>query len=164
MAATTILTCFRSPTARAVRVAAAMVLCASFVGAAMAEVAAHPEPGLEAAAPESVGVNSAPLIRMSEWIRKDRLDVRSLLIVKDGKLIFERYSSDLTRDQQLRAVLGDQDNHRVDFRCACGAGEDASSERVTPWILNAHPEFEDALSDKKGIELGHLMSMSSGLL
>ena len=36
MAATTILTCFRSPTARAVRVAAAMVLYASLVGAAMA--------------------------------------------------------------------------------------------------------------------------------
>ena len=35
---------------------------------------------------------------LSEWIRKEDLDVRSLLIVKDGKLVFERYSSGLTRD------------------------------------------------------------------
>lgn len=31
-------------------------------------------------------------------------------------------------------------------------------------MLKSHPEFKDALSDKKEIELGHLMSMSSGLL
>ena len=36
------------------------------------------EPGLPAAPPEAVGVDSAPLVRLSEWIRKDRLDVRSL--------------------------------------------------------------------------------------
>src|SRR5262249_37930581 len=98
MAAATILTFFSSPTARAVRVAAAMVLHAFLVGAAMAEVAAQPEPTLEAAAPETNGVDSAPLMSMSEWLRKDRLDVRSPRIVKDGKLIFERYSSDLTRE------------------------------------------------------------------
>ncbi|MFD2273563.1 hypothetical protein ACFS07_27685 [Undibacterium arcticum] len=38
--------------------------------------------------PEAVGVDSQPLIRMSEWIRNDKLDVRSLLVIKDGKLIF----------------------------------------------------------------------------
>jgi CubicO group peptidase (beta-lactamase class C family) len=164
MAAATILTCFRSPSARAVRVAAAMVLYASFVGAAMGEVAAPPEPGLEAAAPETVGVDSAPLVRMSEWIRKDRLDVRSLLIVKDGKLIFERYSGDLTRDHNYELYSVTKTITALTFGVLAGQGKIASSERVTPWILNAHPEFEDALSDKKEIELGHLMSMSSGLL
>ena len=48
--------------------------------------------------PESVGVDSAPLVRLSEYIRKENLDVRSFLVIKDGKLIFERYSQGLTRD------------------------------------------------------------------
>ena len=53
----------------------------------------HPpqaEPSAAAAAtdlpqawPEAVGVDTAPLIRMSEWIRNEKLDVRSLLVVKD---------------------------------------------------------------------------------
>jgi len=98
MAAPTSLSYPSRASTRAVLAAAALVLHASFVGMALAEVVAQPEPGIEAAAPEAVGVDSAPLIRMSEWIRKDKLDVRSLLIVKDGKLIFERYSGDLTRD------------------------------------------------------------------
>ena len=52
---------------------------------------------LASAWPEEVGIDSRELIRLSEWIRKEDLDVHSLLIVKDGKLVFERYSSGLTR-------------------------------------------------------------------
>jgi CubicO group peptidase (beta-lactamase class C family) len=123
-----------------------MVLYASLVGAAMAEVAAQPEPRLEAAAPETVGVDSAPLMTMSEWL-KDRLDVRSLRIVKDGKLIFERYSSDLTRDHNYELYSVTKTITALTFGVLAGQGKIASSERITPWILKAHPEFEDALSD-----------------
>lgn len=87
------------PTVRAARAAAvAIALHAAFIGAALAEPAAEAEPGIAIAAPEAVGVDSAPLVRMSEWIRKDKLDVRSLLVIKDGKLIFERYSGGLGRE------------------------------------------------------------------
>src|SRR5438067_11138409 len=48
--------------------------------------------------PESVGVDSRPLVQLSEWIRKENLDVRSFLVVKDGKLIYERYGKGLTRE------------------------------------------------------------------
>ena len=130
MAAATILTCFSSPTERAVRVAAAMVLYASLVGAAMAEVAAQPEPRLEAAAPETVGVDSAPLMRMSEWLRKDM-----------------RYSSDLTRDHNYELYSVTKTITALAFGVLAGQGNIASSERITPWIQKAHPEFEDALSD-----------------
>ena len=130
MAAATILTCFSSPTERAVRVAAAMVLYASRVGAAMAEVAAQPEPRLEAAAPETVGVDSAPLMRMSEWLRKDM-----------------RYSSDLTRDHNYELYSVTKTITALAFGALAGQGNIASSERIIPWIQKAHPEFEDALSD-----------------
>ena len=82
-------------------VAAAMAPCAVWAADAASPdrpaPANSPEPGLPAALPESVGVDSTPLIRMSEWIRKDKLDVRSFLVVKDGKLIFERYGGGLDR-------------------------------------------------------------------
>ncbi|RYF44558.1 MAG: class C beta-lactamase-related serine hydrolase, partial [Cytophagaceae bacterium] len=61
-------------------------------------LAGEHETDIETSAPETVTVDSTPLIRMSEWIRKDKLDVRSLVIIKDGKLIFERYGGGLDRD------------------------------------------------------------------
>jgi Beta-lactamase len=48
--------------------------------------------------PEQVGVDSAELVKLSKWIRDSKLDIRSLVIVKEGKIVFERYSSGLTRD------------------------------------------------------------------
>lgn len=149
---------------RTVLAVAALVLHASFVGVALAQVVAQPEPGIESAAPEAVGVDAAPLIRMSEWIRRDKLDVRSLLIVKDGMLIFERYSGDLTRDHNYELYSVTKTITALTFGVLAGQGKIATSDRVAPLILKARPEFEDALSDKKEIELGHLMSMSSGLL
>ena len=54
---------------------------------------------LPAVWPEQAGVNSDKLVALSRWIREQKLDVRSLVIVKDGKIAFERYSSGLTRDK-----------------------------------------------------------------
>ncbi|MFX7858314.1 hypothetical protein ABTK38_21685, partial [Acinetobacter baumannii] len=51
----------------------------------------HASQELPTAQPEAVGVDSRKLIELSQWIRRDQLDVRSLLVIKDGKLIFERY-------------------------------------------------------------------------
>src|SRR5689334_10937648 len=50
---------------------------------------------LPEASPASVGVDAAQLVRLSQWIRDQNLDVRSLLVVKVGKLVFERYSGGL---------------------------------------------------------------------
>lgn len=165
MSAFTLPARLRYPGRRAVRFAAAAItLQACFLGTAMAQAAADAEPGIETAAPESVGVDSAPLVHMSEWIRKDKLDVRSLLVIKDGKLIFERYSSGLTRQHNYELYSVTKTITALTFGVLAGQGKIAASDRVAPWILKTHPEFKDALADKKDIELGHLMSMSSGLL
>jgi CubicO group peptidase (beta-lactamase class C family) len=122
-----------------------------------------PEPGLPAALPESVGVDSASLIRMSEWIRKDKLDVRSLLVVKDGQLIFERYSGGLDRDYNYELYSVTKTVTSLVFGILAGEGKITPTDRVASWITKAHPEFADALRDKQNIELRHLMSMASGL-
>lgn len=136
-------------------------LQALFAGVALAS---EPEVGIEAAAPEAVGVDSAQLVRLSEWIRKDKLGVRSLLIIKDGKLIFERYSDGLTRDHNYELYSVTKTLTALTFGVLAGEGKIATSDKAAKWILKDHPEFEQAMIDKKDIELGHLMSMSSGLL
>ncbi|XDD50838.1 serine hydrolase domain-containing protein [Leptospira sp. WS92.C1] len=48
--------------------------------------------------PEEAGLDSAPLLRLSKSIREEGLEVRSILILKDGKLLFERYAGGVTRE------------------------------------------------------------------
>src|SRR5689334_19959641 len=89
--------------ARRIMLAATLSFCAGLSVAAAAEGPNQPAVSTSAdefpsAWPEEVGIDSRELVRLSEWIRKENLDVRSLLIVKDGKLVFERYSGGLIRD------------------------------------------------------------------
>ena len=144
--------------------AGAIALHVAFAGAALAQPAAAAEPGIAIATPEAVGVDSAPLLRMSEWIRKDKLDVRSLLVIKDGKLIFERYAGGLGREHNYELYSVTKTITALAFGALAGEGKIATTDRAASWILKTHPEFKASLSDKKEIELGHLMSMSSGLL
>lgn len=129
----------------------------------IASAAAARNTDLPSALPESVGVDSRPLVRLSEWIRKEDLDVRSFLVVKDGKLIFERYGKGLTRNHNyelysitknvtalLAGVLIDEGRTRLD-------------EKVAPVLTKARPDLQEAFADKQAIELRHVMSMSSGL-
>jgi CubicO group peptidase (beta-lactamase class C family) len=144
--------------------AVAIALQIAFAGTALAQPEADAEPGIAIAAPEAVGVDSAPLVRMSEWIRKDKLDVRSLLVIKDGKLIFERYAAGLGREHNYELYSVTKTITALTFGALAGQAKIATTDRAATWITKTHPQFKDALSDKKDIELGHLMSMSSGLL
>ncbi|MPW21975.1 serine hydrolase [Paraburkholderia sp. CNPSo 3157] len=114
-------------------------------------------------APESVGVDSVPLVHMSEWLRGDRMDVRSLVVVKDGKIVFERYSGGLTRDNNYELYSVTKTITSLLVGILEGEGKLSPSTKVAPLIANARPDLASDLADKQGIELRHLMSMSSGL-
>ena len=113
--------------------------------------------------PESVGVDSAPLVRMSEWIRADKMDVRSLVIVKDGKIVFERYGDGLTRDNNYELYSVTKTITSLLVGVLEGEGKLNPSTKVAPLIVKARPDLAAQLADKENIELRHLMSMSSGL-
>jgi CubicO group peptidase (beta-lactamase class C family) len=147
----------------AVRFTCALALHGALAAGALAATASTGAE-IDTASPEAVGVDSAPLVRMSEWIRKDHLDVRSLLVVKDGKLIFERYGDDLSRDHNYELYSVTKTITALTFGVLAGEGKIATSDHAAQWIEKARPELAPLLSDKKNIELGHLMSMSSGLL
>nr|WP_230945600.1 serine hydrolase [Burkholderia pseudomultivorans] len=121
------------------------------------------ETGIEVAAPEAAGVDSRKLVELSRWIREQKLDVYSLLVVKDGKLIFERYGAHASRDATyelysvtkavtslVAGILVEQRAVRLDEPVAA---------RLAAW----RPDLRDALADKRDIALKHVLSMSSGL-
>ena len=71
----------------------------TFAQSVKVEFPAKPDPTeLPEVWPQEAGVDSDQLVKLSQWIREQKLDVRSLVIVKDGKIAFERYSDGLTRD------------------------------------------------------------------
>ncbi len=113
--------------------------------------------------PEAAGVASAPLLRMSEWIRNEKLDVRSLLVIKDGRLIFERYGAGLSRDYNYELYSVTKTVTSLMTGILVGEKKLSVDQKIAPLLAAAHPEFNDALADKQSIELRHLMSMSSGL-
>lgn len=146
-----------------------VIACTAALASTLSACAGTPLPDKAAAdfpavAPENVGVDSAPLVRMSEWIRKDKLDVRSLLVIKDGQLIFERYSNHLTRDHNYELYSVTKTITALTFGIAEPQANISTSDKAANWIAKTHPEFTPQLADKQNISLGNLMAMSSGLL
>ena len=118
---------------------------------------------IQPAWPEDVAVDSTKLVALSEWIRKERLDVRSFLVVKDDKLIFERYGDDLSRDynyelysitKMMTSLLAGQ---------LIADGKVHLNDSIAPILSNWRPDLKSALADKQDIELRHVLTMSSGL-
>ncbi|CAN7569902.1 serine hydrolase domain-containing protein [Variovorax paradoxus] len=150
-----------------VRLAAiALALNLASAGAALAQSVAPADdagPAIAAVVPESVGVDSRPLVRLSEWIRKEDLDVRSFLVVKDGKLVFERYSRGLGRDHNYELYSITKNVTALVAGVLIDEGRSRLDEKVAPVLAKARPDLKAALADKQAIELRHVMSMSTGL-
>ncbi|QYY31686.1 MULTISPECIES: serine hydrolase domain-containing protein [Cupriavidus] len=124
---------------------------------------ARPADGIPSAQPEAVGVDSAKLVALSEWIRRDKLDVRSLLVIKDGKLVFERYGDGLSRDYNHELYSVTKFISALLVGTLVGDGKLSAEDTPAQRLAAARPDLAPALADKKAIQLRHLMSMSSGL-
>ncbi|WP_191629114.1 serine hydrolase domain-containing protein [Pandoraea terrae] len=118
---------------------------------------------LPSVVPEAAGVDSVPLVRMSEWLRGDRLDVRSLVVIKDGKVVFERYSGGLERDNNYELYSVTKTITSLLAGILVGLGRLAATDKVVPLVAKGRPDLAVDLADKQDIELRHLLSMSSGL-
>ena len=128
------------------------------------EFPAKPDPTeLPEVWPEEAGVDSDVLVKLSKWIRDQKLDIRSLVIVKDGKIAFERYSDGLTRDKNyelysitkaLTAVLAG------DLIADGKISLDSSvKEVIGPW----RPDLKEAVADKEDVKLSNILNMTTGL-
>ena len=119
-----------------------------------------------AASPESVGVDSKPLIELSKYIRDKKLDVYSFLVVKDGKLIFERYGNKLTRNANYESYSMTKVVAALIAGKLVEEGKLTLDTKVAPILAKFRPDlakyFTDP-NDKQSIEFGHLMNNSAGL-
>ncbi len=119
--------------------------------------------GLVTALPEQVGVDSRMLTQLSSWLREQQLDIRSLLIVKDGKLIFERYTSDLDRDHNYELYSITKTVTSLLAGMLIDEGRLSLDDNIYDTLGKYRPDLQAQLADKKDITLRHLLSMSSGL-
>ncbi|WP_243393229.1 serine hydrolase domain-containing protein [Leptospira perolatii] len=114
--------------------------------------------------PEEVGLDSKPLVELSKKMRKEKWEVRSFLIVKEGKLVWERYAGGTTRNHNhsmysvtksvLSLLLG------ICFTESCGVELDesiAKAEYKLPGLLPAQ------LEGKESIRLKDVLRMTSGM-
>ncbi|RYE70735.1 MAG: class C beta-lactamase-related serine hydrolase, partial [Oxalobacteraceae bacterium] len=165
-------TSFKTSGPRAAKLAVAAVLSISPLIAQAVEIdtpvvlqsATQAVPNdLPAAWPESLGVDSRQLVEMSKWIRKQNLDVRSLLVVKDGKVIFERYSKGLTRNHNYELYSITKNVTALAAGALIDQGRTRLDEKIAPVLSKIRPDLIQAFTDKQSITLRHVMSMSTGL-
>lgn len=145
---------------RFTNIAAAALLA---LGALQAQAAPAAARDIPTAQPEAVGVDSTRLVALSEWIRRDKLDVRSLLVIKDGKLVFERYGDGLGRDYNHELYSVTKFISALLVGTLVGDGKLGPTDAPAQRLAMARPDLAPALADKQQIQLRHLMSMASGL-
>jgi CubicO group peptidase (beta-lactamase class C family) len=56
------------------------------------------EPGLPTSSPEAEGIGIDLLTQLTSWVKKDNIPIFSILISRHGKLVYELYTSQLTRN------------------------------------------------------------------
>jgi CubicO group peptidase (beta-lactamase class C family) len=120
-------------------------------------------PDLPLAQAAEVGIDPRPLDRLCEWIRDQNLDIRSFLIVKDGRLVFEFYGDGLERASNHETYSITNTVTSLLFGILADEGRISPTDKLADWLARDHPDLTPALQDKQAIELGHLLSMSSGL-
>ncbi|TGK12239.1 class C beta-lactamase-related serine hydrolase [Leptospira fletcheri] len=123
-----------------------------------------PVDGFSVHFPEESGMDSRPLVELSQKMRKDKTEVRSFLIAKEGKLVWERYAGGVSRNHNhnmysvtksmLSLLLG------ICYSNGCGVDLDESlavTESSLPGILPTE------LSGKESVRLKDALRMSSGM-
>lgn len=113
--------------------------------------------------PEQVGVDSDELVKLSKWIRDNKLDIRSLVIVKDGKIVFERYSSGLGRDNNYELYSITKAATAILAGDLIDEGKISLDSSVKDVIEKSRPDLKDAVADKGAVKLRNVLNMTTGL-
>lgn len=119
--------------------------------------------GLAAAKPAEVGVDPTRLAELSRWVRDQNLHVRSLLVVKGDKLVFERYGAGLDRDYNYELYSITKGVTALVAGILVGEGKLRLDDKVGELVAKLRPDLAGKFADKQGLEVRHLLTMSSGL-
>lgn len=116
----------------------------------------------ESSTPEEQGMDSAALTEIFEYIAEQDKDVHSLLVVRNGHIVLEAYYPPYTWDRKhiinscTKSFLSALAGIAVDQ----GYIHDTNAR-----VLDYFPEYDIADGDelKQKIEIGHLLTMTSGI-
>jgi CubicO group peptidase (beta-lactamase class C family) len=89
--------------------------------------------------------------------------VRSLVIVKDGKIAFERYSDGLTRDKNYELYSITKALTATLAGDLIAEGKISLESSVKDVIGRYRPDLSDAVADKDKVKLWNVLSMTTGL-
>lgn len=149
---------------RRLLVVLAMLLAAGPVHGQDAGTPAMRRDGLEVAAPGMVGLRIGPLVALDQARIDDSFpNTTSVLVVKDGKLVFERYfgsgGPEVLND--TRSAMKSVTALAVGAALADGALR-SIDEPALPWLAD-HAPFGNDGPLKQGITLADFLTMSSAL-
>ena len=134
-----------------------------------------PDDELDVALPGDVGLDASKLNEVTARIRSNpNINIHSVLVVKDNKLIFEEYfsGSDQSWGEDLGVVNFDSDSLHdlrsvtksitsalVGIAIAEGKIADVGAN-----VFDLFPDYSDQMApDKKSLTLHHILTMSAGL-
>lgn len=113
-------------------------------------------------APEQQGVDSTKLVELCRHLNQANLDIRSLLIVRNGHLIFERYEQNLTRNYNFamysvtKSVTSTLIGIMIDRKMI-----DSVDRAIAPAFADVRMQNHDARVDH--IRIADLLTMRWGL-
>jgi CubicO group peptidase (beta-lactamase class C family) len=112
--------------------------------------------------PSAEGLNPDALARLDAHVRTELPHVRSLLIARHGRLVFEKYYGDATRDglQNMQSMTKSVSSALVGI--ALRKGLIPSLDRRA---LDYFPEYRDGIVDPRmrDVTIRHLLTMASGI-
>jgi CubicO group peptidase (beta-lactamase class C family) len=127
---------------------------------------------------QEVGMDEKPLQRAVDGIRDGDYDaIHSMLIIKDGKLVFEDYFSGYSFDYSGKNFLGEFNNFnrntihnlasvtKIITSTSIGLAIDHGFiQSVDEEVSQYFPEYFEGLDEKKAsLQLKHFLTMTSGL-
>ncbi|PQO41070.1 serine hydrolase domain-containing protein [Blastopirellula marina] len=114
------------------------------------------------APPRTQGIQAKRLREMSQWVRAEQHDVRAMLVVRRGKLVFEWYAAGVTRDHNHNVFSVTKS---VVATLAGAAIQQGKLSGVDVTLAELFPDAKYLAKDpiKANITLGQLLSMQAGL-
>jgi CubicO group peptidase (beta-lactamase class C family) len=134
--------------------------------------------GLETASLESVGMKTAPIVSMMDYLNSNRSHtIHNILIIKDKKLVFEEYF----KGYKLLYSAPDLNGELIDYSRTTDHPMQSISKSVTSVVLGIavkegyitdlnkriidyFPEYSDVFTgEKANVTIHHLLTMTSGI-
>lgn len=123
---------------------------------------AYPGPSWEQASPESQGIDSVTLVSMMEELQSSSLDIDGILVVRNGRLVFQAYNAPYSPDIPHR--IWSCTKSVVSTLIGIAIDEGYIRNTRVP-VADLFPSRGESLAEtvSRNLRLEHLLTMTTGL-